>query len=354
MIQITDHQIHFTGKSYSYIMMIDGNGRLFHKYFGKKLKKGNLHLQPPGWHCWDVMETMLPSPDNSQPSEKTPEGFVQEIPGLDTQQMEYPGFGYLDLRTPAISVRTTDNPLVLDFHVADVHIEENVKSPMGLPGLRNTSKEAEQLVISMKDDELDLELDLIYTVFPEEDVFARRACLKNSADQQYLIEKMMSFSMDFPTGEDYEVLSFPGKWGNERRLQRLKLTQGTMILDSNRGGSSHCMNPFAVLCSKDTSEKTGEAFAAALEYSGNHQTVFEKDQYGIVRMQQGISEKGLFYPLQKGETLEVPESVIIYSDEGFGKMSRSCHDFIRRHILREDWAWKERPVLINNPGGDLF
>lgn len=37
-----------------------------------------------------------------------------------------------------------------------------------------------------------------------------------------------------------------------------------------------------------------------------------------------------------------------YSDKGFNAMSRNMHDFVRKHIVRGQWQYKERPVLLNS------
>ena len=40
--------------------------------------------------------------------------------------------------------------------------------------------------------------------------------------------------------------------------------------------------------------------------------------------------------------------VMVYSDRGLGKMTRTFHDFYRKHLIRSEYKDKKRPILINN------
>ena len=69
-----------------------------------------------------------------------------------------------------------------------------------------------------------------------------------------LLEKVLSASVDFETS-DYDFLDFHGGWGKERFLERTPLHHGVQSIDSKRGSSSHQLNPFFVLASKETNEE---------------------------------------------------------------------------------------------------
>ena len=40
--------------------------------------------------------------------------------------------------------------------------------------------------------------------------------------------------------------------------------------------------------------------------------------------------------------------ILVYSDQGLGKMSRSFHELYRNHLIRSPYNNKKRPILINN------
>ena len=114
------------------------------------------------------------------------------------------------------------------------------------------------------------------------------------------------------------------------------------------------MNPFVILCRKDTTEKLSEAYGFSLIYSGNHSTACECDAFGNTRVMQGINPLGFSYKLNPGEDFYTPQSVISYSFEGFGGISRQMHDVYRQNLSKSSWADKDRPILINNWEGTYF
>ena len=71
-------------------------------------------------------------------------------------------------------------------------------------------------------------------------------------------------------------------------------------------------------------------------------------------MLMGIHPEGFTWKLEPGEVFTAPEVVMIYSDEGLGKMTRSFHDLYRNHLIRSSYLHKKRPILINNWEGTYF
>ena len=60
--------------------------------------------------------------------------------------------------------------------------------------------------------------------------------------------------MDFPVG-DYDLLTFCGRWSQERLPERLPLRQGMNAVGSTRGFSGARYNPAAILLSPDATVK---------------------------------------------------------------------------------------------------
>ena len=90
-------------------------------------------------------------------------------------------------------------------------------------------------------------------------------------------------------------------------------------------------------------------------YSGNFIAQVEiENQFDSVRMLMGIHPEGFTWKLEPGEVFTAPEVVMIYSDEGLGKMTRSFHDLYRNHLIRSSYLHKKRPILINNWEGTYF
>ncbi|MDE6203700.1 MAG: alpha-galactosidase, partial [Lachnospiraceae bacterium] len=72
------------------------------------------------------------------------------------------------------------------------------------------------------------------------------------------------------------------------------------------------------------------------------------DQYNQRRVMMGLQSDFFHYPLEKGEELVIPETILSYSGEGFGKLSRQYHKCIREHVCRGRYQDRTRPVLINS------
>lgn len=83
-------------------------------------------------------------------------------------------------------------------------------------------------------------------------------------------------------------------------------------------------------------------------YSGNFLCEAERDQYGHTRALMGLHSDLFHYPLENGETLTIPETILCYSAEGFAELSKRYHRCIREHVCRGKYSRQSRPVLINS------
>ena len=62
----------------------------------------------------------------------------------------------------------------------------------------------------------------------------------------------------------------------------------------------------------------------------------------------GISPEQFSWTLEAGKKFETPEAVLTFSDSGYCKISEHMHKFVREHVVRGEWKYKERPVLLNS------
>ena len=98
-------------------------------------------------------------------------------------------------------------------------------------------------------------------------------------------------------------------------------------------------------------------------YSGNFLCEAEKDQFDQTRVLMGLQSDLFNYPLEPGETLVVPETILCYSGRGFGDLSVKYHRCIRDHICNGAYSRRRiggsygrdgrasfvpRPVLVNS------
>ena len=224
----------------------------------------------------------------------------------------------------------------------------------GMPCLFNKNKKADTLEVVLYDEIIDLEVHLYYTVFDEYNIIARHTVIINKSDSDIKLLSAYSASVDLPM-DNYEMIHFAGSWGRERAMHRTKLEMGMKAeVENARGGSGHQLNPFSMITSVGTDETHGEVYGFSLVYSGNHSTVAKIDQFGNLRVQQGINPHQFEWILKPNESFCTPQSIICYSDSGIGAMTREYHDVFRNNLMRSKWVNKKRPILINNWEGTYF
>ncbi len=327
--------IHLQGGNISYIMFENEYGDLLHFYFGKKLRDCDYSKMREEW------------------SEEW--GFATNEFGLDVYPQEYPSYGHSDLRNPAYQILNKYRNATSQLKVKEykIHREETAETD-GMPCLFKGNQNADTLEVILYDEPIEFEVHLYYTVFDEYDIIARNAVLVNKSDVPIEITSAYSASLDLPVN-DYEMVHFAGGWGREREMVRTPLKLGIKAEAENaRGGSGHQMNPFVMICSPNADETHGEVYGLSLIYSGNHSTVAKIDQFGGLRVRQGINPHQFRRELKPKEKFCTPQSVICYSDTGFGAMSREYHNVYRNNLMRSAWTRKARPILINNWEGAYF
>jgi alpha-galactosidase len=222
-----------------------------------------------------------------------------------------------------------------------------------MPETKAYKDEIETLIITMRDDVKNIEVDLHYSVFPHEDSIARRSVIRNESKDSLILEKALSMNFDFYS-DDYQLTTFEGAWIRERMITKRKVEQGIIKIDSKRGVSSADHNPFIVLSKDETNEMFGKCYGFGLVYSGNFEAVIERSPFDLLRVQMGINSFDFYWELKKQEKFITPEVVMSFSSNGLNTLSKNYHSLIKKHIIKPDWAEKERPVLFNNWEATMF
>ena len=265
---------------------------------------------------------------------------------LDTLPQEYPGNGVGDFRLPAVQIRSENGSRSVDLRYAGYRILRGREELPGLPQVRE-AEETETLILTMRDEVIGLEVQLLYHVFPRQDVIVRSARLVNRSGETLVIEKAASCSVDFPYGA-WDVIHFHGRHNMERAAERTRLPRGVTSFGSRRGMSSHHHNPFVILCDRHATEDSGDCYGCMLVYSGNRLEEMEVDQTGSTRLVSGIHPDGFAWTLAPGEKFNTPEAILSFSGEGLNGLSRNCHRILRDQVIPRRYQEKTRPVLINS------
>lgn len=149
-------------------------------------------------------------------------------------------------------------------------------------------------------------------------------------------------------GIKIDILHFPGRYGLERVMERLRIRPGRLNYGSIRGASSHQENPFYIIADRETSEDYGNCYGLMLLYSGSFKCETEQDSLAQVRVTLGLQDEMFEYVLKPGESFYTPEAAMTFSPGGFSSLSHLNHEMIRSHVCRGPFKAAPRPILINN------
>ncbi|MFU1798410.1 alpha-galactosidase [Paenibacillus azoreducens] len=324
---------HLQTKGASYVFQMIPSGYAAHLYYGKRLRASDL--------AWLLVtkgrSSFSPSP--------VPE---DRSISLDTLPQELPIYGTSDYRTPLVQMKLENGTTITEFKYDSYRVERGKPALEGLPAVYTEREgEAETLILTMRDSAAGLRIELMYTVLEEYDAITRSLRIVNESGTNVEVLRALSASVDFPH-MDYEWLQLSGAWARERDIVRRPLAYGMQAVESRRGASGHQQNPFAALLSPGTGEDQGEVYGFSLVYSGSFIAQAEVDQYRTTRLSIGINPFDFTWLLAAGEAFQTPETVMVYSAEGIGGMSRTYHKLYRERLARGQFRDKERPVLVNN------
>lgn len=284
----------------SYVFGIDDEGLIRSLYWGRKIN-----------HIDDFELIKLEEVSTNDPVyEITPE--------------EYPVYGGLRYKEHCLKVNFNDGTREVKYKFVGYKVEEN------------------KLIVSLKDEYYDLEINLNYIIHEKYDLLERYVTVKNNSSEVMEIEKIYSGQFHIP----YENLNFRnvhGHWGAEQQMFNQKVGYGKIYIENRRGISTHNHNPYFIL-DKDASETNGEVFFGALKLSGNFSGIVEQTPYGETLVQLGINPHDFILELKGGEEFKTPAIIAGYTNEGFEKMSHNLHNYGKNELMRDGL----RDILYNS------
>lgn len=318
-------------KDTTYAFCIGKQGHILHLYYGKYVKSTNLYY------------LLQLGDDDFIPSTHDANGPWAH----DRAPFEYSVSGGADYREPSLQVMDKDGMSTCEIFYKSHKIYNSKPEIKNLPATyENTPGECTTLEVECEDGHSGLSVTLVYTVFENLDVITRSVRIENKGSDTIHIKRALSCCVDFDT-KRFDMITLHGTWARERHVERVKLRYGKQLIDSCRGASGHQLNPFVALTERNTTEESGEVFAFNLVYSGNFFAEAEVSQHAQTRFVMGINPYDFDWQLNKGETFYTPEVVMVHSDSGIGKMSRTFHDLYRNNLIRGNYKYGRRPVLIN-------
>ena len=261
----------------------------------------------------------------------------------DNTCFECSSVGRGDYRESMVIIADSQDNTVNEFTFENHSILEDFE----LPNLPSCYGKEQTLAVNMLDAKKQIRLTLYYSTLKDCDVIVKSVALHNVGAKEVRLLRVMSNQLDL-LDADFVLDTLDGAWGRERYITTENLRCGITKTDSKRGISSNTHNPYVVLRQKGSNSFYGEAYGFNLVYSGNHEEIFDKTPLGKVRVLNGINENGFCWHLGGGETFFSPEATLCYSDCGTNVLSQRYHKFVNEHVVPPQWAYRERPILVNN------
>lgn len=325
-------QFHLTNGEISYIFRVYEDGKLLQLYYGAVVPERD----------YSYLVELQHRPMTTYRKE----GDLRY--SLEHVRQEFPEYGTTDFRHPAICLRQENGSRITDFVYVSHQIVDGKPALEGLPATyTETQTEAKTLILTLRDEVTEVEVQLFYTIFADWPVITRSSKVINQGRETCYLESLASLSLDQPDA-DYDWLQLSGAWARERHIKERPLQQGIQSIESTRGISSPHHNPFVALKRPETTEFSGPVLGTALVYSGNFLIQAEVDTYDVTRLQLAINPFGFEWKLAAGQSFTSPEALLVYSERGLNGMSQVFHQLFRRRLARGYWRERARPVLINN------
>lgn len=323
-------------KNTSYQMKIGNLDYLLHLYYGPSIQDTDMSYQ--------IMQYDRGFSGNPYESRD-----VRTF-SLDAQPQEFSTQQQGDFRTPSIEIVNSDGSYSFHGKVVNYKITKGKYNLDTLPATFAAGKDtADTLEIVLLDHVSNVEVTLLYGVFEEADMITRAVKIKNLGSRSIHLKRIMSVCLDFLNGADMDMVSLPGRYGQERQVERQHINHHIHTIGSVRGSSSHQQNPFVILCDRNAAEDYGKCYGFSLMYSGNFLTEIELDQYDQLRLVMGIHPKQFVYELKPQDIFEGPEVVMAFTEHGFTGLSHLYHDFYRTNLCESKFVTEvQRPVLINS------
>ncbi|HXX78788.1 MAG TPA: alpha-galactosidase, partial [Ktedonobacteraceae bacterium] len=257
---------------------------------------------------------------------ESPRGITRE---------EYAPWGEMRFTEPSLKVTYADGTRVVEW----------VFEAYGL----DRADGNQTLWLQFRDKVYPLTVTLYYRIYEGHNVIERWVALENmGGGGSITIEQALSADWRPPIRDHYRLTYLYGQHVKEMQIGEALLSPGKVVLESRRGATSHQFNPWVALDpDASANEVSGELWSVALAWSGSWKIVVETTTYGDVHCAGGVNDFDFHYRLDEGARLELPAFVGLYSNQGFGGVSRSWHAYQREHVLPES-PEAVRPVLYNS------
>lgn len=328
-------------KHTSYAFRVTPSGHLEHLHYGRRI---HADFQSDA-----LVEKHSYAPGNTVTYSQADPSF-----SLEDMNLEMSSVGKGDIREPFIELVHADGSVTSDFLFQFSAVSNDNPSLPGLPSSYSSGDSLpDHLVITLRDSQYNLELELHYFVYEDTDVITRYTRFINRSSETVRLDRLMSNQLAFDHA-GMKLSTFTGAWAREMERTDTIMNAGKFVNATRAGVSSNRANPFVMVSEPETTEEWGDCYGMNLVYSGNHYEALEVDSFHKTRFLQGINPCGFEFYLESGESFTTPEAVMTYSPNGYSGMSLNMQHFVQEHIVRGEYQHKERPILVNSWEASYF
>lgn len=260
---------------------------------------------------------------------------MNSVATTSSQTDFYPVYGLGGSCKTALAATMPDGNMTLDLAVDTVVTDGAITS------------------VRLRDKVYPLYVDLRLKTFPDCDIIEIWTEITNHAKKNVVLREFASAHLPIPYGDVY-LSSLYGTWANEARLEERPLPHGVVEIYNTDGVRNSQSSHAEIMLSLDgkPAENHGRVIGAALCYSGNYKLRVDTDESDFHHFFAGINEDNSSYLLAPGETFVTPELALTYSTEGKGGVSRSFHNWAKKHKIAH--GDRDRKILLNSWEGVYF
>ena len=232
----------------------------------------------------------------------------------------------------------------------DAEFEDGTRDAWPVYQSHKISEDGRVLTVTIADAHYPIAVDLEYKTYDGLDLIARRAIIRNTGTGKVLLHKMQSASLWLPAEVPFRLTHFSGNWGMEYQRREEMLPVCRTVIQNNRGNTSgpHAV-PFVLLDPYGrTDETSGEVYMLSLHWSGNFKITCENTALGETSISVGVNDERTTVHLNGGECYETPDVTIGFSAKGFAGIREQQYDLLFDHLLPQERAHDEFPVLYNS------
>lgn len=239
---------------------------------------------------------------------------------------EYPWRGGLRSDDSALFVAPDPNDRTLDLRVSAV----------------DQPSESE-LVVTLRDELRSVDVAVHYEAFDE--ALHRWAVVQNNGSRPLLVHEAASASWSIPVSAELHLTTLTGRYGAEFGHERAPLRMGRQVLESRVGIPGHEASPWVAL-DRSATEAAGEVWSVGLAHGGSYRLTTHRHHDHRTTVTAGVNPFDLSHELAAGQSLTLPRSIGVYSNEGMTGSTQCWHDHHRRALTPQ--PTRPRPVLYNS------